>query len=181
MVDLVATSPLEGAAPKTVGTVTLKEMDLGQLTSIAPYLGSEKAVSSLMNEAHGMAFPKPNRATGKTGARAIWFGNDLAILVGPAPDDTLAQYAAMTDQSDAWTCMTLEGKGAQDVLARLVPVDVRGHTFKTGHTVRSLVQHMNASITRTGDDSFLVMVFRSMAKTLQHDLETAMESIAARG
>ena len=87
----------------------------------------------------------------------------------------------MTDQSDAWTCMTLEGKGAQDVLARLVPVDVRGHTFKTGHTVRSLVQHMNASITRTGDDSFLVMVFRSMAKTLQHDLETAMESIAARG
>jgi sarcosine oxidase gamma subunit len=39
---------------------------------------------------------------------------------------------------------------------------------------------MNGSVTRTGADTFLVMVFRSMAGTLLHDLQRAMESIAAR-
>ncbi|MEP6064651.1 MAG: sarcosine oxidase subunit gamma family protein [Paracoccaceae bacterium] len=180
MVDLVATSPLKGVAPKTVGSVTLKEVDLGHLTSIAPYQGAHDALSLVLKDAHGMGFPKPNRATGREGARAIWIGYDMALLVGPVPDNALAQHAALTDQSDAWTCLVLEGEGAEDVLARLVPVDVRSNTFKMGHTMRSLVQHMNASITRTGKNTFLVMVFRSMAKTLQHDLETAMESIASR-
>ncbi|MEO9518418.1 MAG: sarcosine oxidase subunit gamma family protein [Paracoccaceae bacterium] len=180
MVDLVATSPLKGVAPKTVGSVTLKEVDLGHLTSIAPFKGANDALSVALNDAHGMTFPKPNRATGREDASAIWIGYDMALLVGPAPDSALAQHAALTDQSDAWTCLALEGDGAEDVLARLVPVDVRSGTFKLGHTMRSLVQHMNASVTRTGQDTFLVMVFRSMAKTLQHDLETAMESIASR-
>ncbi|MEO9819627.1 MAG: sarcosine oxidase subunit gamma family protein [Paracoccaceae bacterium] len=180
MVDLVAISPLMSVAPKAVGRVTLKEVDLGQLTSIAPYQSAHDASSLVLKDVHGMGFPKPNRATGREGARAIWIGYDMALLVGPVPDNALAQHAALTDQSDAWTCLVLEGEGAEDVLARLVPVDVRSNSFKMGHTMRSLVQHMNASITRTGKNTFLVMVFRSMAKTLQHDLETAMESIASR-
>jgi sarcosine oxidase gamma subunit len=43
------------------------------------------------------------------------------------------------------------------------------------------VQHMNGSVTRIGADSFVILVFRSMAGTLYHDLERAMESVAARG
>jgi sarcosine oxidase subunit gamma len=40
---------------------------------------------------------------------------------------------------------------------------------------------MMASITRIGAQSFQIMVFRSMARTLVHDLKTAMEAVAARG
>lgn len=181
MVELIAKAPLEGFEPLTVGTATLSEKDLGVLTSVAPYKGQIKALGEALKKAHGMAWPAPNRATGKTDARAIWFGREMAFLAGPVPDPSLAQYAALTDQSDAWTCLQLTGAAAEDILARLVPVDMRASAFKRGHTARSKVQHMNGSITRTGSETFLIMVFRSMAKTLLHDLQRAMESVAARG
>ena len=180
MANLIAKTPLDKLPSRTVGSVTLQEVDLGALTSVAPYKGQSKACSDALKEAHGMALPGANRATGKDGARAIWFGRDMALLCGPEPDATLAKYAAITDQSDAWTTDTLSGAGAEDVLSRLVPIDVRATHFKRGHTARSQIQHMNGSITRIGSDTFLVMVFRSMAGTLLHDLETAMESAAAR-
>lgn len=181
MVELRAKTPLDDMAPLTIGTVTLAEVDLGVLTSIAPYKGQSKALSDALKAAHGMALPAANRATGKEGARAIWFGREMIMLAGPEPDAALNAYAAITLQSDAWTTVQLSGARAEDVLARMVPVDLRAATFKRGHTARSLVQHMNGSITRTGPQSFVVMVFRSMARTLLHDLQRAMESVAARG
>ncbi|WP_299917904.1 sarcosine oxidase subunit gamma [uncultured Roseobacter sp.] len=180
MVDLVAKSPGAGVLPVTVGALTLAEVDLGHLTSVAPYIGQEEAASAALKSAHGMAFPAPNRATGKEGARAIWFGRGMALLAGPAPDAALATPSALTDQSDAWACVTLTGDGAEDALARLVPVDLRAVHFKRGHTVRSLIMHMNGSITRIGADCFLILVFRSMVGTLVHDLKQAMEGVAAR-
>jgi sarcosine oxidase subunit gamma len=179
--ELIAKTPQNAMAPLTVGTVTLSERDLGVLTSLAPYKGQSSALGAALKAAHGMAWPAPNRATGKDGGRAIWFGRDLALLAGPPPDPALAVHGALTDQSDAWTCLHLSGAGTEDVLARLVPVDVRAAVFKRGHTLRSQVQHMNGSVTRTGPNTFAIMVFRSMAATVRHDLQRAMESVAARG
>ncbi|WP_298842644.1 sarcosine oxidase subunit gamma [uncultured Roseobacter sp.] len=181
MAELIARSPCEGLLPLTVGKVSLEEAEMGVLTTLAPYQGQEKAFSAALETAHGMAFPSPNRSTGRAGARAIWFGRDTALLAGPAPDASLTGTAALTDQSDAWAAVTLTGPGADDVLARLVPVDLRVTAFRRGHTVRSQITHMNASVTRTGADSFLILVFRSMASTLVHELKTAMEGVAARG
>jgi len=39
---------------------------------------------------------------------------------------------------------------------------------------------MNAVILRTGDYAFELMVFRSMARTAWHEVETAMQMLAAR-
>lgn len=181
MAELIAKTPLDGMAARTFGSVTLTEVDLGALTSVAPLAGKAKAAGEALKAAHGMAWPAPLRATGKEGARAIWFGRDMVLLAGPAPDAGLGDHAALTDQSDAWCAVQLSGAGAEDVLARLVPVDVSAATFKRGHTARTQIQHMNGSLTRIGADSFLLLVFRSMAGTLLHDLERAMESVAARG
>ena len=180
MADLIAKTPLDGMEPKTLGTVTLAEIDLGELTSIAPFAGQTKALGEAFKSAHGMAWPAPLRATGKDGARAIWFGKDMVMLAGPEPDAALNAYAAMTLQSDAWTSVTLSGTDVEAVLARLVPVDVSASSCKRGYTARTQIQHMNGSVTRVGADTFLLMVFRSMAGTLLHDLERAMESVAAR-
>ncbi len=174
---LTATTPCYGLLPKTIGTCVLTETDLGALTSVAPY---KQGAAGALKDAHGMDFPAPNRTTGKQGARAIWFGRDMALLAGPAPDAALAEHAALTDQTDAWACVTLSGDDAAAVLARLVPVDLSLAKFKRGHTARTQLGHLNASITRTGVDSFLILAFRSMAATLVHDLVTAMESLAAR-
>ncbi|MGR3760172.1 sarcosine oxidase subunit gamma [Roseobacteraceae bacterium NS-SX3] len=181
MADLTAKSPCEGLLPLTLNGLSLTEEDAGVLTTLAPYSGQQDALGAALEAAHGMAFPPPNRATGKAGSRAIWFGRNMALLMGPEPDVKLAQHAALTDQSDAWAVVRLEGKQAGDVLARLCPADLRRSRFKRGHTARTEVKHMMASVTRVGENAFQIMVFRSLARTLVHDLKTAMEAVAARG
>lgn len=181
MIDLIAKSPCAGLLPLSVGTVTLSEEDAGTMTSLAPYAGRSKDLSVALKAAHGMGFPAPGRTTGKAGARAIWFSQGQAMLMGPAPDASLGRHAALCDQSDAWAIVRLEGKRCVDVLARLVPLDLRPASFKRGHTARTECAHMMASLTKTGENAFQIMVFRSMAKTLVHDLKTAMEGVAARG
>lgn len=180
MADLVAKSPCEGLLPVTAGDVTLSEVAAGWITALAPFRGQEAALSTALKAAHGMGFPEAGRAVGKAGSRCVWTGRGQAFLIGPAPDAALAAHAAVTDQSDAWAVVALEGVGAEAVLARLVPVDLRASVFKRGHTVRTLCGHMTVSITRVGAEAFQIMAFRSMARTLAHELGHAMELVAAR-
>lgn len=181
MADLIAKSPCEGLLPLTIGGMSLTEETPGAMTSVAPYNGKTDALGAAMKDAHGMGYPAPGRSSGKAGSRAIWFGRDMALLMGPAPDSSLAEHAALTDQGDGWAVVRLEGAQAAEVLARLTPLDLRASQFKRGHTARTEVAHMMGSVTKTGDNAFMVMVFRSMARTLVHDLKTAMEAVAARG
>lgn len=180
MVELVAKSPCAGMLPLQVGTVKACEVDLGIMTCLMPFGGQGAALSKALKSAHGMAMPGAMRTTGKESARAIWFGKDQVLLLGFEPDAALSQWGAVSDQSDAWACLEITGGGAEAVLQRLVPLDLRAEQFRVGHTARTLIQHMNGSITRLGAERFLVMVFRSMAASLVHDLKGAMETVAAR-
>jgi heterotetrameric sarcosine oxidase gamma subunit len=181
VVDLIAKTPMDGFVPLTLGNVTLSEMAAGPVTSVSPFNEMGKDLSAALKAAHGMTVPAANRSTGKASARAIWFAREQFILIGCEADQRLANFAALTDQSDGWTVVALKGAGAADVLSRVTPLDLRSHVFKKGHTARSDLMHMPSSITRTGDDIFLIMVFRSMAGTLLHDLQRAMEGVASRG
>lgn len=181
MGELTAKTAFADTLPVILGGLSCVETDLGRLTSVAPFAGQAPAVSKVLQSAHGLTFPMSNRATGAAGTRAIWFGRQAALLAGPAPAPGLSTLAALTDQTDAWAAATLSGPGAEDVLARLVPVDLRRAHFGEGHTVRSMLGHMNASVTRTGADSFLILVFRSMAGNLAHEVKEAMAAVVARG
>ncbi len=179
MADLIATSACAGRLPKTIGDVTLTEIVFGAITSVAPLKGQEEAVSDALKAQIGAALPKPNRSTGKAAARAVFFGRGQTMVLGPR----LAHIegAVMTDQTDAWAAVELDGPSARDVLVRLVSVDLRPDVFKQGHAARTPIIHMPGLVLRTGADRYLLMTFRSMAGTLVHDLETAMEGVAARG
>jgi len=179
--ELQVKTPLDGMPPVTIGRVTLAEMALGRLTTLAPVRGCDNALSQALRAAHGMAAPAPGRVTGKAGARAIWFGQRMILLAGPEPDGSLARHAALSDQTDAWACVRLEGADSADVLARLTPLDLRTRVFRRGHTARTDLQHMMASVSRVGAETFQIMVFRSFGRSLVHDLRNAMEGVAARG
>ncbi len=181
MVELSANTPCAGLLPIAAGACTLSEVVPASMALLSPYKGREKQLSEALKTVHGMAFAAPNRSSGKAGARCVWFGHGQGMLIGPTPDKSLARYAAVVDQSDGWAVVRLEGMGAVDVLARLTSLDLRDSQFKRGQTARSEVHHMMVSITRVGPHAFDIMAFRSMAKTLVHDLEDAMVSLAAQG
>ena len=70
---------------------------------------------------------------------------------------------------------------AHDVLMRHVPLDLRLHAFPVGRAVRAPLGHMSAILLRESEESFLVLTFRSMARTAWHEVETALRTVAARG
>lgn len=179
MANLVALSPCAGLLPQTIGAVTIAEVEPGRITAILPFKGQEKAVSTALKSSLGLGFPAPGRSEAKAGARMVWVGKGEALLMGADCPDLPG--AACVDQSDAWCVVEIAGEAAEAVLARLVPVDLRAAVFKRGHTIKSLLGHMTASITRTGANAFQIMVFRSMAETLVEELTHAAKAVAARG
>ncbi len=181
MVDLIAKAPCAGLLPVQSEKMLLEDVDLGCITSIAPFDNQTDALSQALLDAHGFEFPGPNKSTRKGDARIIWFGHSTALLAGVQPDAGLESHAALTDQSDAWASVVLSGPYVSDVMARLTPVDLRPDVFSKDHCCRTLVGHMTASITRLGPESLLILVFRSMAATLVEELKEAMEAVSARG
>lgn len=181
MVELQPITPCAGLLPIEVENFKLSEVSPASMTLLSPYKGKEKQLSAALLAAHGMRLAAPNRSTGKAGARCVWFGFGQALLIGPTPDKSLGKFAALVDQSDSWATVQLQGAGAANVLARLTSIDLRPTVFKRGHTARSELRHMMVSITRVGAEAFEIMAFRSMAGTLVHDLQDAMESVAAQG
>ena len=176
MPELIAKSALEGRS-LNLGGVSLAEVDVGPITSVAVLPGGAKAVARGL-KALGLAMPEPNTFVEKKGLRIVWTGREQAFLIGAEPP--VLDGAAVTDQSDGWAVLSLSGPAAADVLARLVPMDLRIVACPVGTALRSQLNHMNAVILRTGDYAFEIMVFRSMARTAWHELETATHMVAAR-
>lgn len=176
MPELIAKSVLEGRS-LTVGTVTLAEVDVGPITSIAVLTGGTKAVAKGL-KALGLTMPEPNAFIERKGARIVWTGREQAFLIGA--DCPVQEGAALTDQSDGWAVLSVSGAGAVDALARWVPLDLRLTAFPVGKAMRTQLNHMNVVILRGGDHAFEIMVFRSMARTAWHEIEAAMQMLAAR-
>ncbi|MBV7396323.1 sarcosine oxidase subunit gamma [Mameliella sp. DP3N28-2] len=179
VVELTALTPCEGVLPVRKGNVTLSEVNPGRITALMPYKGRQAELSEALQAAHGVGFPSAGRLTGGGGATCLWTARGQAMLLGPEPDPSLQDFAAVTEQSDAWAVVLLAGEDAEAVLARLVPLDLSESAFPEGHAARTLCQHMTVSVCRV-PEGFQIMCFRSMARTLAHELSEAMASVAAR-
>ncbi|WP_315899579.1 MULTISPECIES: sarcosine oxidase subunit gamma [Roseovarius] len=180
MVELKPSLPPTALLPVETAGVRMREVDFGPLTLVMPYRGRDEALAAALEAAHALDWPETGRMTGTTERGLLWFGRSQALLIGLVPDDGLTAQAALVDQSDAWAVIEMQGDRAAEALARLTPVDLRPGAFGVGHTVRTEVGHMAASLTRSGESTYLVMVFRAFAHTAVHELGAALEGVAAR-
>ena len=176
MPDLIAKSPLGDRAALTIGDVVLAEGLPVRMTSVAPFAGAEAALAAALRP---LAFPPPNRVTADGTRQMVWTARDQAFLIGPLPDG-LAAHAALTDQSDGWAHLQISGVGSEAVLARLIAIDLSLAAFPAGHVARTPLNHMNAVLIRDGAAAFTLLVFRSMARSAWHEIEGAMQAVAAR-
>ena len=175
-ITLKSAPPATGPLPFAKGGMTLSLADPGPLTSIAPFKGQVEATSSALAPM-GLSLPPAGQFTGHDGLSVQWFGRDLWVLAGgPAPD---LPMAAVTDQTDAWVALDLTGPRIAEVMARLVPIDLRLDAFPQGSATRTEMHGMMVALARTGPETLRIMAFRAMAKTLAHALSEAMENVAA--
>ena len=175
MTKLIATTPCAGLSPLQIGAVTLSEIVIGPMWSVAPLKGKNNATASAL----GVTLPKPNRVSKTEELRVVWAGHGTYFVSAPSLPN-LERLAAVTEQGDGWAALSLSGHAARDVLARLTPLDLRESVFKTGHTARTLIGHMTAMVTRTGRQQYEVMVMRSMAQTLVEEVSQAARHVATR-
>ena len=177
MPELIAKSPLSGVWPIAHSGLRLSEHNLGQITSIAPMPGQEKAVAKALKPL-GLTFPKTNSFVSSGDATLVWTARDQAFLIGITAPNILG--AALTDQSDGWAALRLEGPAAADALMRLYPLDLRLHAFPPGSAARAPLNHMQSVLMRISTYDFDILVFRSMVRTAWHEVEMAMKTVAAR-
>lgn len=174
MADLAARPAGAGAFPLEAGGLRAAAVEPGPLWLVMPYPDRVAAVAGRL----GGLWPEPGRSAEGGGRRALWWGREAALVEGPPPEG-LGDLAAVVAQSDAWCVARLEGEGAEDALARLVPIDLRPRAFAEGAVARTLLGHVAVGIARRGG-ALEIWAPRSMAGTVAHDLGRAMRGVAAR-
>ena len=179
MPELIAKQAWAGQAAVTKAGLSLTPLEDRAIWSVALFPGGAKTAGAALASL-GLGFPPPNRWVAAGAARLVWTGRDQAFLMGAEPPAGLAGAAAVTDQSGGWAGVALSGPGLAEALARLVPVDLTPAAFPDGAAIRAPVNHMSAVILRTGADSVEIWVFRSMARTLWHELAEVLDRLEAR-
>ena len=179
MVELSFLSATGNKLPIKIGNVSATEVN-ATLHLVAPFHGKSTQAATVVKREMGLDWPGVHELKHRGKSYVLWFDHSHIAVMGDAPLAKLAQVAAVTDVSDGWCIIDVYGSDVRDVLARLTPLDIREQHFKAGMTQRSMIMHMQASISCLKKSQFRLMVFRSMARTLLHDLTTAMESVAAR-
>ncbi|SNY57679.1 sarcosine oxidase subunit gamma [Pseudooceanicola antarcticus] len=176
---LKAQNALPQGEALVLGDTRIDVLPMPRMTSLMPGPG-HAALAKALRKHHGLDLPDPGGRVSSDEGECLWFGLGQYMLIGPAPSPLLAGAATLTEQSDAWTSVLLEGPLARQVLARLTPLDLRDASLPLGATARSEIAHMMGSLTRVGSEAFRLMVFRSMAQTLLHELKDTLEAVAAR-
>jgi len=165
--------------PLTVGRCRLEALPLARITAIQPFPGRGAAVDAALRPL-GLRMPNPGESLSRGGLSIHWAGRLTAFMMGGVAPEGLRACAAVTDQSDGWAGLRLEGADSAAVLARLVPLDLRPGSFAPGQAARAPLNHMQALIVRVGTEAFDIHVFRSMAGTAVHELADAMRGVGAR-
>lgn len=150
------------------------------ILSIAPFKGQGMAVNDALRAAVKLSLPTIGNVTSNKQVRAMWAGQGQWFVVGDIGTelltDALDTKAAVTDQSDAWVVLTLNGVDASEVMTRLCSLDLGA--LEQGHTARAEFAHMMSCITPI-PEGFEIMILRSFAKTAIHHTQEAMRKLAA--
>ncbi|MCC9626060.1 hypothetical protein LPB41_30695 [Thalassospira sp. MA62] len=102
----------------------------------------------------------------------LWVGaNDIDSA---RIDDLIAKVLgtlAISDQTHGRVRLRISGAAVCDVLAKGVMVDLSLNAFPVGHTAMTQIGHIGAMIARLAEDQFEIIVLRSFAESLWHELD----------
>ena len=165
--------------------LTFDEAPARSLVSLARRRGEAgAALDANISKAFGVDLPEPGRFASANGV-TIMFSQPGQWLIAAERDGLEAEAKAaaagagtVTDQSDSFTELMLEGPMAREVLSRLSSLDYA--TFEIGQVARTPMQQIAVTIARTGEDAYRLNTSRSTARDFAHDVDVAVKSIAAR-
>jgi heterotetrameric sarcosine oxidase gamma subunit len=129
--------------------------------SVLAFKGQADAVEAALNALSGVNL------------RKVGPGEWLAVTAerGAGLDEIAG--AMVVDQSHGRALFRLKGPQAVRILMKGVGVDLPGGALPVGASAMMAFQHLTVNLARTGDDAFELIVLRSFAESLHHDLRLA--------
>ena len=174
-------TPLNGASFQ--GFATVRECPRrGMITLRGDLSGPMGDIAAELAET---LVPRPGRIASAAGRTLGWMSPDELLLMVP-PDEVpgaLARIATAlagthhlaAEVTDARALLRVEGEGAREVMAKLMPVDFAPQAFQPGQLRRSRLAQVPAAVWAEEDGAFGVMCFRSVAAYVFAALSTAAE------
>ncbi len=178
--DLFARDPVYGL-PKTAGRCELRLVQPAAIATLAPFRGQGMAVADVLKSLWKTGLPKTGKTRTSKAATLFWSAPGQWLVTGDFDPATLAQtldgIAAVTDQSDAWAVLHLNGADATNILHRLTSLDI--NALATGDIARTEVARL-AGILRPLETGFEIWLPRSAARWGVEKITDAMQRVAAQ-
>ena len=178
-----------------VGTDDARAEAVGAaIVALAVPLGGDSAFDAALTKVWDVTRPETGRSARTADgawvaglqADQLWFLRPDTTAGHDVDDvpDAVAHAAYLTDQSDAWVAVRIEGPRVREALARLCMLDLTDSPFPVGAVTRTLMEHMGVVILREDDANgharFLLLAPRSYAGSFVHAVETAITNAASR-
>lgn len=126
----------------------------------------------------------PTALAGMPGVSAQWAGADQYYVIADGRGEghlyrelqkTCGGIAALSDQSHGRVIVSVSGPKVRQVLAKGTPVDLHKDEFAIGRSAVTQMAHVGVHLTRVGEDTFELSVFRGFAESFWEWLTTQSE------
>lgn len=187
--QLAPRNPLGGVRRDFDGVSLVEATGLG-IAAIAVPRGGDEALADAASAAWGLALPPVGRyAAGPDGLVLIGMSPDQFFAVFPCEGSAAARAVAsvlggatwVTEQSDAWAVLDVEGPRVRAALERVCPLDLHPDVFRPDMAQRTLMEHLSVILIRLGDNRFRLMSPSSSALSFLHMVETSARNIVPGG
>lgn len=139
------------------GQTRLKEHSEVSIYSIALAQPPNEALTSI-NSSLGAAWPDVGQSTINANGthRLLGLQSDqvFALITGDQPNGAatplppLHDDAYITDQSDSWARLVIDGPSARTALERICPIDLHPNVFTVGQVTRTSMEHLAVIVHR---------------------------------
>lgn len=184
--DLTFNHPFHGLH-RNQKEITLSGITTHVLVSLATPLGGHETLERELVNTYGTRLPQCGSSALSKDEKVQFLGlqKDLIFALIKDPQDwvfeswasSLKEVGYVTDQSDSWVALRIEGVNVFQVLARICPLDLHLDAFPEGSVSRTMMEHLAVIILREKENSFLLMSPRSSANSFLHALETSISNV----
>ena len=156
------------------------------IASVACPLDGRAELAGAVMRSWSAELPEPGRSTASADGEVKILGMSpdqfFVISTAAAPAGEFVSRAVagagyVTDQSDNWVTLRLEGPLVLPALERICPLDLDPAAFAVGSVARTVMEHLGAIIHREGRDRLLLLSASSSAHSFLHAVATSFRNV----
>jgi len=183
---LSAVSALNGFS-QSIGSTKIREVTPVTIVSIATPLGGHEPLNTLLEKSTGLQLPAAGKINRSNESLAVLgLQSDQCFLVSLEeqrdPANTLKAMLGtagyLSDQSDSWAVLEINGPLSRSALERICPLDLAAEVFTEESVARTSMEHLSVIIEKPGTLCYRLYSPRSSAQSFLHALTLSLSNVS---